>query len=450
MEIRFKVAKTPQPQKRPQFENNPSSLAFVHVNNPAQAKDKTTQRKVRRHVMKDIGRSRRLGSIQVETTATPKNNSISIPAYWGDVKVCVNFRKLFWAMDMVSEGLLSIAVIDPSCKLRKRLAEGLGDLQTVDEIEQYTESVSLVRKAITPESQACENAIIGTVICLAVFDMRVGKSDSWMMHMAGLERIVQLAGGVEVLDSRPAIRQSLFIADVLGSVLEDARPRFPLPASTFALPSVSRSRYVQRLLASLQSLGPHNRTPSTIIDGSLQLASQLAALLTDACQKSQMKLDLLIPSCTMAHQVLSLPRIGYSITTTGMDNSWQISGLAELIRLSALSLFAMVVTQTSGEAIYVASRRKAPVKVLLTQISDNVWTGRQELKLWVLVIHSCIETGSSRLWLVDQIVQVMSLLGLKSWTDLMSCLRRVVWIEKIALLEMAQLRSDVETSLKHP
>ncbi|SPJ89711.1 uncharacterized protein FTOL_13072 [Fusarium torulosum] len=172
MEIRFKLAETPLPQKRPpQFENNPSSLAFVHVNNPAQAKDKTTQRKVRRHVMKDIGRSRRLGSIQTATTTTPKSNSVSIPAYWGDVKVCVNFRQLFWAMDMVSEGLLSIAVVDPSCKLRKRLAESLGDPQTFDEIEQYTESVSLVRKAITPESQASQNAIIGTVICLAVFDV---------------------------------------------------------------------------------------------------------------------------------------------------------------------------------------------------------------------------------------------------------------------------------------
>jgi hypothetical protein len=171
MEIRFKLAETPQPQKRPKFENKPSSLAFVHVSNPAQAKDKTTQRKVRRHVMKDIGRSRRLGSIQTATTTTPRNNSVSVPAYWGDVKVCVNFRRLFWAMDMVSEGLLSIAVIDPSHKLRKRLAESLGDLQTFDEIEQYTESVSLVRKAIIPESQACQNAIIGTVICLAVFDV---------------------------------------------------------------------------------------------------------------------------------------------------------------------------------------------------------------------------------------------------------------------------------------
>ncbi|WZH47024.1 uncharacterized protein QYS62_008157 [Fusarium acuminatum] len=449
MEIRFKLAETHQPQKRPQFENKPSSLAFVHVNNPAQAKDKTTQRKVRRHVMKDIGRSRRLGAIQLETTATPKNNSVSIPVYWGDVKVCVNFRRLFWAMDMVSEGLLSIAVIDPSRKLQKRLAEGLGDLQTFDEIEQYTESVSLVRKAIRPESQACQNAVIGTVICLAVFDMRVGKSDSWMMHMAGLERIVELAGGVEVLDSRPAIRQSLFIADVLGSVLEDARPRFPLPGSTFALPRVSRSRYVQRLLASLRDSEPHSKTPSAIIDSSLQLASQLAALLTDVCQNSRIKLDLLIPSCTVAHQVLSLPRMDYSTTDRGTDSSWPISGVAELIRLSALSLFAIVVTQTSGEAIYVASRRKAPVKLLLTQISDNVWTGRQELKLWVLVIHSCIEMGSSRLWLVDQVVQVMSLLRLRSWSDLMSCLRRVVWIEKIALSDMEQLRSDVENSLKH-
>lgn len=186
-----------------------------------------------------------------------------------------------------------------------------------------------------------------------------------------------------------------------------------------------------------------------IIDSALQLASQLAALLTDVCQKSGMKLDILIPSCAMAHQALSLPCMDYSTRKSGMENLWSISGVAELIRLSVLSLFAIVVTQTSGEAIYVASRRRAPVKLLITQIDDNIWTGRQELKLWVLVIHSCIETGSPRLWFLDQIAQVMSLLKVRSWTDLMSCLRRVVWIEKIALSEMAQLRSDVENSLKN-
>jgi hypothetical protein len=41
--------------------------------------------------------------------------------------------------------------------------------------------------------------------------MRVRNYERWVMHMEGLKRIVQLSGGVEALESCPAVRQSLFM-----------------------------------------------------------------------------------------------------------------------------------------------------------------------------------------------------------------------------------------------
>lgn len=346
-------------------------------------------------------------------------------------------------MDMVSEGLLSIAIVDPVLRLRQKLTATFESPPTVEEIQQYTESLSLVREGIEAESKASENAVIGTVICLATFDMRAGNSESWMVHMAGLERIVEMAGGVEELDSRPAIRQSLFICDLLGSMVEDAEPRFPLPRDLPTLPKATRSRYVQKLLTSLRSDDQPIKEQIAVIDGALTSANQVAVLLNEVWRVSPFALDLLIPVCALAHQVLALQRMN-SIQKRHNSPSATSTGLfAEIIRVSAVSLFALVTTQASGDALYVAARRNTSVKHLMAQLDDKIWKGKEELKLWVLVIQVCMGVGSSKPWYLDQITQTMSRVQLQSWEDLMDCLRKVVWVEKVSPLEMTHLRSDI-------
>ncbi|KAF5987927.1 hypothetical protein FCOIX_720 [Fusarium coicis] len=439
MEIKFKVQKVPTiPKPPPKTNTQPSTLAFVQVN-PAK-KDKAAQRKIRQHVMKDIGLSRRMGTVR---TPHPTRESIFIPTYWGDAQVCYNFRRLFRAMDMVSEGLLSIAIVDPVLRMRQKFSQTFESPPTVEEIQQYTESLSLVREGIEVESKACENAVIGTVICLATFDMRAGNSESWMVHMAGLERIVEMAGGVEKMESRPAIRQSLFICDLLGSMVEDAEPRFPLPRDLPTLPEATRSRYAQKLLTSLRSDDQGSKKPVSIIDGALTSASQVAILLNEVWHVSPFALDLLVPVCALAHQVLSLQRINSIARRDGLWNARSTGILAEIVRISAVSLFALVMTQSSGDALYVAARRNTSAEQLMAQLGDKFWEGKEELKLWVLVIQVCMGVGSSKPWYLDQITQTMSRIRLHSWEGLMDCLRKVVWVEKVSPLEMTLLRSDI-------
>ncbi|RBQ76980.1 hypothetical protein FVER14953_12363 [Fusarium verticillioides] len=439
MEIKFKVQKVPTiPELHPSNNTQPSALAFVQVN-PAK-KDKAAQRKIRQHVMKDIGLSRRMGTVR---TPHPTSELIFIPTYWGDAQVCYNFRRLFRAMDMVSEGLLSIAIVDPVLRWRQKFTATFESPPTLEEVQQYTESLSLVREGIEVESKACENAVIGTVICLATFDMRTGNSESWMVHMTGLERIVEMAGGVEEMDSRPAIRQSLFICDLLGSMVEDAEPRFPLPRDLPTLPEATRSRYVQRLLTSLRSDDQGSREPISIIDGALTSASQVAVLLNEVWLDSPFALDLLIPVCALAHQVLSLQRINSIPKHDGFSQSKSTGIIAEVVRISAVSLFALVMTQSSGDALYVAARRNTSVEQLMAQLGDKFWEGKEELKLWVLVVQVCMGVGSLKPWYLDQITQTMSRIRLRAWEDLMDYLRKVVWVENVSPLEMTQLRSDI-------
>ncbi|KAF5566868.1 hypothetical protein FPHYL_3558 [Fusarium phyllophilum] len=376
-------------------------------------------------------------------TPHPTSESIFIPTYWGDAQVCYNFRRLFRAMDMVSEGLLSIAIVDPVLRLRQKFTTTFESPPTVEEIQQYTESLSLVREGIEVEGKASENAVIGTVICLATFDMRAGNSESWMVHMAGLQKIVEMAGGVEELDSRAAIRQSLFICELLGSMVEDAEPRFPLPRDLPTLPEASRPRYVQKLLTSLRSDEQQIQEQTAVINRALTFANQVAVLLNEVWLVSPFALDLLVPVCALAHQALSLQRMKAIPKRNGFSHATSTEILAEIVRISAVSLFALVMTQSSGDALYVAARRNNSVKQLMAQLDDKIWKGKEELKVWLLVIQVCMGVGSSKAWYLDQITQTMSRIQLRSWEDLMNCLRKVVWVEKVSPLEMTHLRSDI-------
>jgi hypothetical protein len=231
--------------------------------------------------------------------------------------------------------------------------------------------------------------------------------------------------------------------DLLGSMVEDSKPRFPLPRDLPTLPQATRSRYVQKLLTSLRSDDQSIKEQIAVIDGAFTSANQVAVLLNEVWRVSPFALDLLIPVCALAHQALSLKRMSSIQKRHDSSHATSTGILAEIVRISAVSLFALVTTQSSGDALYVAARRNTAVKQLMAQLDDKIWKGKEELKLWVLVIQVCMGVGSSKPWFIDQITQTMSLVRLRSWEDLMDCLRKVVWVEKVSPLEMTHLRSDI-------
>ncbi|QPC62746.1 hypothetical protein HYE67_004977 [Fusarium culmorum] len=447
MEIKFKLQKTPYTQPpHTQKTQKPSSLAFVHVDNPKQAKDKETLKKVRRHVMKDIGRSRRSRITQNVTVANPFLQSAQAPTYWGDVEVCVNFKRLLWAMEMVSGALLSITVVEPSIGDQQKISRRIYGPPSLRDIELYTQSLGTVRESILAESRIRRKAVIGTVICLSVFDMRVGNLSSWEMHMAGLQRLIDHIGGVETLDSNYPLRQALFLADILGALKKDITPKFPVLDFQFE-PPAAMTPYTQRLVSSLERLDPEDQTPIIVIRNSLLYVSRVAAVLNKQWSDNPTDSAFVLPVCYLTHQALSLPRWDL-ITEESMETTTQALALAELVRAATVSVFCIVVSQTSEDMGYMISRREVPFQYLMSLIDDEFWNGKLNLKLWLLVTQLCIEAGYSRFWCLGQIVDTMSQVNLRSWKDLMSCLREVAWVEGLAPFEMSQLRLYIEKRLK--
>lgn len=193
---------------------------------------------------------------------------------------------------------------------------------------------------------------------------------------------------------------------------------------------------------------------SFVINSAIQSAFHLADLLNNVprgCAR-EMALDLMIPVSQIAHDILSLPRLCHTLDGgkhCAILSRTPASAVAELVRLSALSLVSTVITTTSGDDLYCAIYRRSLAGDLLlyTKASSRAWAGREQLKMWVLVIQVMMETRPARRWLMDEIMATMDSLSLRSWEDLVSCLYRVAWVKHAAMREMVRLKSDIEERL---
>ena len=298
------------------------------------------------------------------------------------------------------------------------------------------------------------------------------------MHIGGLENIVALYGGVEALEPFQAIRQSLFLyensthfpavaesltnrsnsTDVLGSLVYDTQPRFPqlhCPSVPAHAPLVACGQTTSNAAERPGIASLPDKISSIVINSAIESALRLAVLLNHMPRNSahQMALDLLIPVCKIAHDILSLPRLHYG----GLEKERQyavpqrmpISAAAELVRITALALVATVITTTSGDDLYCAVYRRGHVRDLLVCTKAESRAGWGHLRLWVLVVQALMEIEPARAWLLDEVMDAMDSLAIRSWECLVSCLHQIAWVEGAATQEMARFKYEIEERLAH-
>jgi hypothetical protein len=193
-----------------------------------------------------------------------------------------------------------------------------------------------------------------------------------------------------------------------------------------------------------------NNVSSIIMESVVQSVLQLAWLLNCMPRggQSQMALELMIPVCKIAHDILVLPRlsqddISHARRTT---NSKQVPApvAAELVRVSAVALLSTVLTTTSRDPLCGPNYRKGLDDGIAPFIWDYSWAGLEHVKLWVMAIQVLMNPGPWRMRFVDEIARVMDSLSVNSWQGLLACLHQVAWIEHIAKEDMARMESDLK------
>lgn len=232
--------------------------------------------------------------------------------------------------------------------------------------------------------------------------------------------------------------------DVLGSLVEDKEPRFSLPTQMDLCTTKRRKLWTQSYLHERRP-GLQNLLPS--VDCALQLVSQLAAMLSENRPCKGMALNIMLPVATIAHNILSLPKLPVEAVDTvsrgRLSEATPSQAIAELARLSGLSMVALVMKASSGDTQYCDARRKHPVRELMQCTTDQDWIGLDDLRLWVVVIHFLLETKRGRQWFLCEITRLLTKGSAQSWDGLLARLHRVAWVEGLDPSGTEQLRAHV-------
>lgn len=161
----------------------PTEFAFINNDNPDKIKDPKTRRTVRRHVMKDIGMSRRRGGCTPSSRTTPTHPlSPTIPSFvpyldsWEDSQAASNVASIYLALDIVDEAVLRLCRTNIALNFLRQEPRAVNKLNMESDecLKVYTRSISFVRQTLLPgESldESVSDAMLGTIVCLAFYDV---------------------------------------------------------------------------------------------------------------------------------------------------------------------------------------------------------------------------------------------------------------------------------------
>lgn len=213
-----------------------TGLNFVNIAHPDEIRDTTKQRKIRRHVMKNIGKSRRRD--QRCPSVGPPRLAPFTSLGWTPVEtvllswlpMCPYWDQVFSAMKQVNDGPRELSLCHPVIEAPPpNPGSNPGRELVTPRLEHYNKSLNSIRADLADlrDNARVYEAIV-TIVRLAVYDvslppelcvyisscllskMRVRSGLRWTIHMDGLSQIFASADGVQILKASPALQKALF------------------------------------------------------------------------------------------------------------------------------------------------------------------------------------------------------------------------------------------------
>ncbi|XXH01014.1 hypothetical protein Hte_007365 [Hypoxylon texense] len=470
------------------FEDSAQHLAWVTVTHPDQIKDRTLQRRIHNHVMREIGVSRRrtprrpqvrlnvpsnfgpdraISSVhrQVGLQAGPQMDPLqlisSIPQSLSsypnfgtqigspraqrllsylmrnDVPVCQVLRKVCFTLAMTNDSAMSLALAY-SALYSEPLNQKPSLQEGVDALEHYTVSLRLVNEQLNRLTGVGWDGVVTIVVGLAAYDLALRKFERWAIHMSGLKKMIQDRGGSMDRISSYHVRMIMTWTELIGSLSLDSPPQFPVPVMPRGrLPAYTASPAITRTLSVLQNRFDHLSDACQILEsisGMTQMFSgrQLGHWEGDTSEA----LSLVVSNALM------LPRL--AIPQDPTDDSADGLAMREIIRLASLLFLATPVDLYAANAGVEQNLRGRLPNLIRSWALD--WNGLEELAFWILVVDALAEVGEERAWAVSQIHHIMQTRGLRC-EDIQHELRQFAWFDGILIDELGRLQAEINDML---
>ncbi|KAI8962323.1 hypothetical protein F5Y11DRAFT_357055 [Daldinia sp. FL1419] len=448
---------------------------FVNVARPGDVKRHST--KIRRHVMKDIGKARRKPRAKTRreivigedtgkntpATATEGDTSqrslstiLMLPNPRGDSIL----QTLPYPIDMNEERLSLIRFIVNEAKSHYRpfrftwLTMGLSDTAawhitlanaasyqkaskqppgfsaeyscSIEAMKWYTLSLASITKRLADPNEKDSEGLIVAITGFICHDATIGNFDRFCIHMEGLKRVIDRRGGLDTLSS-PFLRFMISWLDLVGATYYNAKPRFPIPSGSIREIDVGNdAQYLEHLLASWDADCPALGD----IMSAMKAVAGVASYLNRRPPPHEFWTDdvsiarLLGPAF---HEVLSLE--GRALPPDPADSTYSGVAAREAFRRAALVLLAAVKEKMGAGAHEMRGHLDAFRQISQLPLVD--WGVVPELNLWAHVVGAMREDSPARAWHVLTIVGIMDTMGLKSGREAVGVAKGVIWVDAV-------------------
>ncbi|KAK9771254.1 hypothetical protein SCAR479_12119 [Seiridium cardinale] len=470
---------------------------FVNITDPKETKKHSTR--VRRHVMKDIGKARRKqtprekpgsrmdvgettskGSSREVTVSVGKSRDISGMATravgsprvegWisqmvfpiemnedkmGLVRFLVEesryvfrpFRFSWLTMGLTDEAAWYITLANAAAWRGETPGSQRNDHNRSDEevVRYYSmslESISKRLQHITKESDS-DGLIVAIAGCIC-HDTSLGNMDRMSVHREGLKRIVDQRGGLEKLKS-PLVRLAISWLDLNAASFLYTDPYFvPPKESVIEVEDIGDdTRYLHTLLERWDVQCPYL---GDIMDA-ITAVAKVANYINQHSHEPNFWEDDIITARLLGpafHKVLTIE--GRQLPDDPLDSRYSGIAAREAFRRAALIFLADVKIRCKAGAWELPRHLDAFRQISRLPLVD--WAVVPELNMWAHIVAAIQEEdGDERKWHVAVIVGLMHFLRLRAGFEALGVARGVIWAESIMRDKAMKLEQEIDDHL---
>ncbi|KAI1169908.1 hypothetical protein F4777DRAFT_160008 [Nemania sp. FL0916] len=462
---------------------------FVHVNKPGDEKKNST--KIRRHVMKDIGKSRRKPKKPTKTVArrdateaetgpsgesSAQHEQALVPSPMEELHLSENVFPI--EMDEERRGLTRFLFAGARGSYRPFsilwLSIGLGDESAwyitlansvifrkmkagqmkpefhtdMEALKWYNMSLRSISRRLAEPKDSDKQGLATAIAGFICHDSSTGNFSRQEIHLQGLQRIVNDLGGIDEI-ADPMLRIMISWHDLSGAAFRNTRPYFRVPRGSITdIDTKNDTQYLKTLLASWQQRSSPSSSISDI-QNALEATAAVASYINQRCTNTPnfwtndlVAGRLLAPAL---HTVLSLE--GRALPSDPSDINYSTTAAREAFRRSLL-IFLASLKAKFGALTFELSRHLREF-CEITQIPGVDWAGTvPELSLWAHAMAAALDQpqpepepepepelgsghGDRRAWHVAAIVNIMQTVGFTSSRQVLDVVRRIIWVEAL-------------------
>ncbi|KAI1356258.1 hypothetical protein F5Y01DRAFT_266816 [Xylaria sp. FL0043] len=456
-----------------------SNFEFVHVDRPGDEKKHSSR--IRRHVMKDIGRSRRKPKTCDETVTSKKSPARPSPRSQSQYdralvpsplqQSTLNDFVFPTEMDEGRRNLarrlfaearksylpfripwLSVGLSDPAAwyitlantELFKKMRPG--DVKPeystdTEAMKWYTLSLQSISRRLADTSERDKEGLMGAIVGFICHDNSTGNFTRQEIHLQGLKRLVDGVGGIDKI-TNPMLRFLIAWHDLTGAAYRNRQPIFGVPKDSITdIDTKNDTIYFKMLLDSWNRSCPYLGD----IRSALQATAAVASYVNQHCQTTDFWMDdmtaarLLVPAL---HEVLSLE--GRALPDNPSDPVYSGTAAREAFRRSLL-IFLASLKAKFGVTNFELNRHLKDFQAI-SKIPHVDWALVPELNLWAHTI-AALETAENdqRSWHVSAIVSIMESAGFTSSQQALGVVRGMIWVEALFADKVAALCHDIDS-----